>query len=86
MRLFLKISDLSSLAREIVKRQAIADAEVRSGNRKKGLVKARKLFSQIAVKKMGYSGAEVARFLGVTTSAVNRLANTEELSDLGRYI
>ena len=86
LRLFLKISDLSSLAREIVKRQAIADAEVRSGNRKKGLVKARKLFSQIAVKKMGYSGAEVARFLGVTTSAVSRLANSEELSDVGRYI
>jgi len=85
LRLSLKISDLSSLAKQIVKRQAVAYAEVRSGNRKKGLVKARKLLSQIAVKKMGYSGAEVDRFLGVTTSAVNRLANTEELSDVGRY-
>jgi predicted transcriptional regulator len=52
---------------------------VRSANRKKALVKARKLLSQIAVKKMGYSGAEVARFHGVTTSAVNRSANAEEM-------
>jgi hypothetical protein len=29
-------------------------------------------------KGMGYAGAEVARFLGVTTSAVNRLALSEE--------
>ena len=74
------------MAKELGKRQALAYAQLRSGTRKKGVVKARKLFCQIAVKKMGYSGAEVARFLGVTTSAVNRLANTEELSDVGRYI
>ena len=28
---------------------------------------------------MGYSGAEIVRFLGVTTSAVNRLAVLEKL-------
>jgi hypothetical protein len=32
------------------------------------------------------SGAEVARFLGVTTSSVNRLAASEELPDLNRYL
>jgi hypothetical protein len=31
---------------------------------------------------MGYAGAEVARFLGVTTSSVNRLAVSEETADL----
>ena len=35
---------------------------------------------------MGYSGAEVARYLGITTSAVNRLALSEELPDLGKYL
>jgi hypothetical protein len=35
---------------------------------------------------MGYSGAEVARYLGVTTSAVNRLAVSEELPDLKQYL
>ncbi len=34
---------------------------------------------------MGYTGAEVARYLGATTSSVTRLANSEELSDLSRY-
>ena len=27
--------------------------------------------------KLGYSGAEVSRYLGVTTSAVNRMVNAE---------
>ena len=55
------------------------------GSKKRGVVKCRKIFCQIAVKKMGYSGADVARFLGVTTSAVNRLASAERLSDIERY-
>jgi hypothetical protein len=45
-------------------------------------VKARRLFCQLPVRGMGYSGAEVGRYLGVTTSAVNRLAASEELPDL----
>ncbi|MFH1625290.1 MAG: hypothetical protein ABID54_09085 [Pseudomonadota bacterium] len=40
----------------------------------------------MAVKKMGYSGAEVTRFLGITTSAANRLASSEELPQLEGYI
>jgi predicted transcriptional regulator len=35
---------------------------------------------------MGYSGEKVARFLGVTTSAVNRLAATDEMPDVVNYI
>jgi REP element-mobilizing transposase RayT len=35
---------------------------------------------------MEYSGSEVARYLGVTTSAVNRLAVSEELPDLKQYL
>jgi hypothetical protein len=42
-------------------------------------VKSRRTFSQIAVKKTGYSGADVAHFLGINTSAVNRLAVSDEL-------
>ena len=51
----------------------------------KGVVKCRRIFCQIAVRKMGYSGADVARFLDVTTSAVNRLAISEKLMDIARY-
>jgi len=42
------------------------------------VVRAKRVFCQLAVKEIGYSGAEAARFLGVTTSAVNRPANSEE--------
>jgi transcriptional regulator with XRE-family HTH domain len=35
---------------------------------------------------MGYSGAEVAQYLGVTASAVNRLAISEALPDLKQYL
>ena len=49
-------------------------------------MKARRLFRQLAVRGMGYSGGEVGRYLGVTTSAVNRLAVSEELPDLKQYL
>ena len=34
------------------------------------------MFCQVAVKEYGHSGASVARFLGVTTSLVNRYATS----------
>jgi uncharacterized protein YijF (DUF1287 family) len=58
-------------------------AELRSGSRKKRISKARRRFCQLAVVKLGYPGAQVARFLGVTTSAVVRAANSEELPKIG---
>ena len=86
LRLSSKISDLDSLARMVSIREGIDEKELRSGSKKRELVRARRLFCQLAVRKMGYSGAEVARFLGVTTSAVNRSAASQELPGLDRYI
>jgi hypothetical protein len=54
--------------------------------REKKVVRARRMFCQLAVVKTGYPGAEVARYLGVTTSSVNRLAISEEASDLKKYL
>ena len=85
-RLNVKISDLSSLAEKACKREGIGVEELCSGLRRRIVVKTRKIFCQVAVKKMGYSGADVARFLGVTTSAVNRLATSEELPEIERYL
>ena len=85
LRLNLKISDLSSLARAICEGEGVDSSELRSANRKRSVVRSRRLFCQIAVKKMGYSGADVARFLGITTSAVNRLAGSDELSEIEEY-
>jgi len=50
------------------------------------VAKSRRTFSQIAVKKMGYSGADVVRFLGITTSAVNRLAVSDEVPEVEKYV
>jgi hypothetical protein len=65
--------------------QEIKTADLQAGGRQRAVVRARRLFCQVAVKHMGYSGAEVARFLGLTTSSVNRLAASEELPEATRY-
>jgi len=44
------------------------------------------LFCQLAVGRMRYPGAEAARFLSVTTSAVVRAAYSEELPELQKYL
>src|SRR3990172_9164170 len=86
LRLPRKVVDLAALGRQILAKEGVAEEELRSGIRTRGLVRARRLFCQLAVRRMGYSGAEVARFLGVTTSAVNRLAVSEELVNLKKYL
>ena len=86
LRLTLKISDLPSLALKVCEGQGVDEAGLRSGFRKREIVKSRRIFCQIAVKKMGYSGADVARFLGINTSAVNRLAVSDELPEVEKYI
>jgi hypothetical protein len=85
LRLYCGKRDLTTLLVEITKRELVDASAIRSGVRKREVVRARKLFSQIAVRRMGYSGAEVARFLRISTSAVNRLVSQRELLEGGRY-
>ena len=47
---------------------------------------ARRLLCQVAVGRMGYPAAEVARFLGVTTSAVVRAAHSESHPEIEKYL
>ena len=56
-----------------------------SSSRKRPVAKARRIFCQIAVKKLRYTGASVARCLGVTTFFENRMAGAEEIAGLERY-
>jgi putative transposase len=86
LRFSRKVPDLATLARRIVKEEGIEESELRSGMRKKRVVKGRRMLCQLAVGKMGHPGAEVARFLGVTTSSVNRLVVSEEVLDLKKYL
>lgn len=86
LRLSRKLIDLPTLARQVIAGEGVTERALRSGSRRPGVVRARRLFCQVAVQGLGYSGAGVARFLGVTTSSVNRLAASEELPEVKRYL
>lgn len=79
-----RVPALKSLAEKVAKRGRIEVTELRGRSRRREVVRGRRLLSQLAVKRFGYSGASVARFLGVTTSLVNRMAKSGEPSDLDR--
>ncbi len=78
--------DLSTLAKRIIKGEGIEESELRSGMWTREVVRARRMFCQLAIERIGYPGAEVARFLGVTTSSVNRLAISSETADFKKYL
>ena len=86
LRLSRKVPDLPTLARRIIEGEGMEESELRSGVRKREVVRARRIFCQLAIGRMGYPGAEVARFLRVTTSSVNRLAVSEEPANLKKYL
>jgi len=86
LRLGREVPGLLNLAKRIMEGEGIEESEFRSGTRKREVVRARRLFCQLAIGRMGYPGAEVARFLGVTTSSVNRLAVSEEVANLKKYL
>jgi hypothetical protein len=49
-----KLTDLASLARQISRDEGITEAELKSGSRMRKIGKARRLFCQLSVVKMGY--------------------------------
>ena len=49
-------------------------------------MKSCRAFCQIAIKKMGHSGADVVRFLGTRNSAVNPQDVSDELPEVVKYI
>jgi len=56
-----------------VPQYGLLPGELRSGSRRREAVMARGEIALGAVRELGYSGAEVARYLGVTTSCINRV-------------
>jgi putative transposase len=50
----------------------VSQGELCAGGRRRPVVAAREALAWIAVRELGYSGADVARFLGVTNSCVTR--------------
>jgi putative transposase len=86
LRLSREVPELAALAKRIMRGEKVEELELRSGTRRREVVRARRLFCQLAIGRMGYPGAEVARYLGVTTSSVNRLAVSQEVGNLTKYL
>src|SRR4030042_3410054 len=75
--------DLTALAQKVCTLNKLTLEELRSGSRRPPVVKARGELSQAGVQLLGLSGAEIARYLGVTNSCVTRAVSSgEKLSDL----
>jgi putative transposase len=80
LRVMSPTKDLALLGSEVCRIRGVALKELKSGSRRHEVVKARGELSQVAVKLFGYSGAEVARYLGVTNSCVTREVSSKEIS------
>lgn len=72
---------LSLLALQVCENYGATMEELRSGSRREIVLRAREEFAQVAVKGLGYSGAEVARYLGVSSSCVTRIVAERGLSE-----
>ena len=73
--------NLSLLAKQVCEDWGATVEELRSGSRRQMISKVREEFAQVAVKGLGFSGAEVARYIGVSTSCVTRIAAGRELPE-----
>jgi REP element-mobilizing transposase RayT len=85
LRLTLKGRKLGSLIAEVGRGEGISEKELRSGKRRREVSRVRRIVCQVAVDKMGYPAAEVARVLGVTTSAVVRAAHSKLMPGIEKY-
>ena len=78
IRLASKTMSVSLLVETVCNAHHISTGELRSGNRRQKIVEARLILSWLAVTKLGYSGGEVAHYLGVTPSCKTRAVSSEK--------
>ena len=73
--------EISVLAERVCRERGVSLMELRSGSRRHKVVEARGELSRVAVREHGYSGAEVARYVGVTNSCVTRSLSSKGKKD-----
>ena len=78
--------DINALALQVCEKYDISLGELSSGSRRRDVVEARGSISWIAVRELGYSGADVARYLGVTNSCVTRRVASGLKPDIEEFI
>jgi len=83
LRLNRKVQELSEILRDLGEKEGLDERSLRTVRRSREIVRVIKLFCQLAVREYGHTGASVARFLGVTTSLVNRYAASGDSFELG---
>ena len=86
LRLSARGRGLETLIKEIAEGEGVSERELRSGKRGREVSRVRRMVCQVAVDRMGYPGAEVARVLGVATSAVIRAAHSESMAGIRKYL
>jgi REP element-mobilizing transposase RayT len=74
---------IDGVCRNVCKRYDVSPGELCSGSRRRMVVAARTALSWVAVRELGYSGADVARFLGVTNSCVTRSVASATADEIG---
>jgi REP element-mobilizing transposase RayT len=78
--------DIAELSQQVCKKYNISLGELRSGSRRRNVVEARCSISWIAVRELGYSGADIARYLGVSNSCVTRFVASGKKPDVDDLI
>ena len=82
LRLSKQRIDIKALAEKVSEKYNVSLGELRSGGRMRAVVQSRRAMSWIGVRELGYSGADVARYLGVTNSCVTRMISTGKTPDI----
>jgi len=77
---------LDVLAARVCGVHGVRSGELLSGSRRRDIIETRRVMSWLSVRELGYSGAEVARYLGVTSSCVTRVASGREVPDVDKYL
>ena len=78
--------EIGRVCRHVCDAYGVSAGELCSGSRRRQVVVARGALAWIAVRELGYSGADVARYLGVSTSCVTRAVVTGHQPDVGALL
>jgi putative transposase len=78
--------EIGWVCRHICDVYGVSAGELCSGSRRREVVVARGALAWIAVRELGYSGADVARHLGVSTSCITRTVATGQRPDVGALL